>query len=282
VFLAVFQQETGQSVPFYQWMLLASPVAVLMLGVAWLVLTWRLGGTTPIEIETDATGWTIAQKRVLAVFGLAALAWITREVPLGGWSAWFGTSAAGDSTVALLAVLAMFLIPDGSQSGERLLDWPTAVRIPWGILILFGGGIAIARAFDSSGLSSLIGESVHGWRTWPPLAVIGTLSLATTFMSEFTSNTAASNILMPILAGAATAGGINPALLMVPATLSNSLAFMMPVGTPPNAIVCGSGHVRIADMVRYGLVLNLVGVVIVTLACWWLLPAVFGVSAGGR
>jgi sodium-dependent dicarboxylate transporter 2/3/5 len=267
-------------------MLLAGPVALIMLVVAWLVLTWRLDGTMQIEFDADDAGWTTTQRRVLAVFGLAALAWITREVPFGGWSELlkdqWPESNAGDATVALVAVLAMFLIPSGEASGERLLDWPTAVRIPWGILILFGGGIAIARAFDASGLSTLIGESVHGWRDWPMLAVIGTLSLATTFMSEFTSNTAASNILMPILAGAATAGGINPALLMVPATLANSLAFMMPVGTPPNAIVCGSGHVRIADMVRYGLVLNLVGVVIVTLACWWLLPAVFGVSAGGR
>jgi sodium-dependent dicarboxylate transporter 2/3/5 len=146
------------------------------------------------------------------------------------------------------------------------------------VLILFGGGIAIAAAFESSGLSKVIGETVTGIQNWPTLALIGVLCLSTTFLSEVTSNTATANILMPILGAAAGANGMDPALLMFPATLANSLAFMMPVGTPPNAIVYGTGKVRIIDMVRYGFVLNLIGVVIVTLVCWKLLPLVFGVS----
>jgi sodium-dependent dicarboxylate transporter 2/3/5 len=280
VFSAVYRNVTSQSVPFHQWMAVGGVVAILMLGAAWVVLCLGLRGVAPVNVASDQDhGWTAPQKRTLAIFGLAALAWITREIPFGGWSSLIGFTAAGDTTVAIAAVVALFLIPSGEQSGERLLDWRTAAGIPWGVLILFGGGIAIATAFESSKLSTAIGETIHGLGDWPTLAIIAAVSLGVTFLSEVTSNTATSNILMPILAAAAQANELDPALLMFPATLSNSLAFMMPVGTPPNAIVYGTGHVRIADMVRYGLVLNLIGVVIVTVVCWKLLPAIFGVSA---
>jgi sodium-dependent dicarboxylate transporter 2/3/5 len=256
-------------------------VAVLTLSATWMVLCWGLRGVTRIELQ-HGEKWTPAQKRTRAVFGLAALAWITREIPFGGWSGLLGTSAAQDMTVAMVAVVALFLIPSGEPAGGRLLDWQTAGAIPWGVLILFGGGIAIATAFESSGLSRVIGETIHGLGDWPMLVVIASVCLGVTFLSEVTSNTATSNIMMPILASAATTNGIDPALLMLPATFSNSLAFMMPVGTPPNAIAFGTGHVRIADMVRYGIVLNLVGAAIVTVVCWQLLPVMFGDSAGNR
>jgi sodium-dependent dicarboxylate transporter 2/3/5 len=275
VFLATYEKATGGTVAFHEWFLLGGTVAVLMLAVAWLVLTWRLAGVPGIEVETEGA-WTTAQKRILSVLGVTAIAWITREIPYGGWSAWLGADEAGDATVALLAVVALFLIPGGAGDGKRLLDWPTAQKIPWGVLLLFGGGIAIAKAFDASGLSESIGTLVGVLRDWPTLAVIGALSLGVTFFSEFTSNTATSNILMPVLAATAAANGMEPAVLMFPATLANSLAFMLPVGTPPNALVFGTGRVRMADMVRYGIVLNLAGSVIVTLVCWKLVPAVFG------
>jgi sodium-dependent dicarboxylate transporter 2/3/5 len=282
VFLAVYRGITGQTVPFYQWMLIGGAVAILMLATAWLVLCWGLRGVAPLELERNEQ-WTSAQKRTLMVFGLAALAWITREIPFGGWSGLMESTAAEDMTVAIVASVALFLIPSGASDGGRLLDWRTAASIPWGVLILFGGGIAIATAFQSSGLSAVIGETVEGVRDWHPLAVIGVVCLSVTFLSEVTSNTATSNVLMPILAAAAKANDMDPAVLMIPATLSNSLAFMMPVGTPPNAIVYASGQVRIADMVRYGLVLNLVGAAIVALVCWLLLPVVLGTaSVDGR
>jgi sodium-dependent dicarboxylate transporter 2/3/5 len=262
--------------------LVAAAVAILMMFAAWIVFATSVRGVAGIHIQTSDR-WTKPQVRTLVIFGLAALAWITREVPFGGWSVWMpqidGKAAVGDTTVAVAAALAMFLLPSGERDGTKLLDWQTAVTIPWGVLILFGGGIAIAAAFESSGLSKVIGETVTGIQNWPTLALIGVLCLATTFLSEVTSNTATANILMPILGAAAGANGMDPALLMFPATLANSLAFMMPVGTPPNAIVYGTGKVRIIDMVRYGFVLNLIGVVIVTLVCWQLLPVVFGVTA---
>lgn len=281
VFQAVYGRITGRTVPFHEWMMLAGLVAILMLIATWLVLAWSVRGVRSVDVKTDEH-WTTAQKRTLMVFGLTAISWITREIPFGGWSEllkhFLGVTEAGDMTVAIAAVLALFLIPSGDREGGRLLDWPTAASIPWGVLILFGGGIAIAAAVESSGLSKLLGEAVMGIRELPTLAILAAVCLGVTFLSEFTSNTATSNILMPILAAAAAANGMEPALLMFPATLSNSLAFMMPVGTPPNAIVYGSGHVRIRDMVRYGVVLNLIGAAIVTLVCWKLLPVVFGVK----
>jgi sodium-dependent dicarboxylate transporter 2/3/5 len=243
---------------------------------AWALLSWSVRGVRSVEIQTGGK-WTSAQIRTLVVFGLAALAWITREIPYG-WSEWLPVGHAGDMTVAVAAALAMFLTPSGEPEGGRLLDWATAVSIPWGVLILFGGGLAIAAAFEASELSELIGKAVTGIREWPPLAIMAVLCLVVTFLSEFTSNTATANILMPILAAAAVSNDMEPAVLMIPATLSNSLAFMMPVGTPPNAIVYGSGHVRIVDMVRYGFVLNLIGAAIVTLVCWKMLPMVLGIS----
>jgi solute carrier family 13 (sodium-dependent dicarboxylate transporter), member 2/3/5 len=258
-------------------MVFAVPLSLIILVVAWLLLTFRLGKLERLDVSVHEP-WTVPQKRTLIIFGFTCLAWITREIPYGGWSEWLhiAKGGAGDMTVAIAAALAMFLTPSGDyERGRRLLDWPTAAGIPWGILILFGGGIAIANAFEESGLSTLVGEQVQGLRDWPTLAVIATLCYSVTFLSEITSNTATANILMPILAATAKANAMDPALLMISATFANNLAFMMPVGTPPNAIAYGTGHVRIRHMVRAGFVLNLISATIVTLFCWKLLPLVF-------
>ena len=209
---------------------------------------------------------------MLLVFAVTALLWITRTAPLGGWSGALGLPGAGDSTVALGAVVAMFLIPDGR--GERLLDWPSARAIPWGLLLLFGGGIAIARAFEASGLAAATGSLLAddlGIARWPALAMIGGLCLAVTFLTEITSNTATTTLLMPVLAAAAAAAGIDAMALMVPAALSASCAFMLPVATAPNAIVFGTGLVSTAQMAREGIFLNLIGVGVLSVVCWLLL-----------
>jgi solute carrier family 13 (sodium-dependent dicarboxylate transporter), member 2/3/5 len=279
VFQLVYKNATGVTVPFHQWLVVGGSVAILVLLAAWLVLTWRLSGVPQIEAAARED-WTPPQKRTMLVLGLAALAWITRKIPYGGWSEFTNLGSDGDTTVAILAVLTLFLIPSGEEDEHRLLDWHTASQIPWGVLILFGGGIAIAKAFESSGLSELVGQSVSGLSHWPTLAILATVCVSVTFLSEFTSNTATSNILMPVLAAAAKASGLNPAMLMFPATISNSLSFMMPVGTPPNAIAFGTGRVRMRDMVRIGLVLNLIGAAITTLVCWELLPVVLGTGTG--
>jgi sodium-dependent dicarboxylate transporter 2/3/5 len=281
VFQAAYKTATGATVPFPQWMVLGGCVALIVLLATWVVLTFRMSHLPPIDLD-EREDWTVAQRRTLVVLALAALAWVTREIPNGGWAALVNFGKQGDTTVAIAAAVTLFLIPSGEEKGGRLLDWPTAVQIPWGVLLLFGGGIAIARAFESSGLSAIIGQLLTGLRDWPQLALIGTVCVLVTFLSEFTSNTATSNILMPVLAAAAKASGMDPAALMFPATISNSLSFMLPVGTPPNAIAFGTGRVRMKEMVRIGFVLNLVGAAVTTLVCWKLLPLVFGreLSAG--
>jgi sodium-dependent dicarboxylate transporter 2/3/5 len=204
---------------------------------------------------------------VLAIFALTAAAWIFREEPLGGWSALTGLTTVGESTIALAAVVVLFLFPDGE--GGRLLDWETAVRIPWGLLVLFGGGIAISMAFGASGLSDAIGSGLARIADWPDLAVMGVICLAVTFMTEVTSNTATANLLMPVLAAAAMAAGIEPMRLMVPAVLSASCAFMLPVATAPNAIVAGTGRLTTQEMARAGVWLNFLGAAALTLFLAW-------------
>ncbi|MFO0789015.1 MAG: SLC13 family permease [Pirellulales bacterium] len=278
VFVAAYHSATGKFVPFYQWMLFGVPLAVILLIAAWVLLTFRLNQATDLDLSTNEP-WTRPQKRTLVVFGLACLAWITRDIPFGGWAELIGVfkNGEGDMTVAIAATLALFLIPSGTgKAGEHLLDWPTAAAIPWGILILFGGGIAIADAFEVSGLSKLVGDQVQGMKDWNVLATTAVICFSATFLSEFTSNTATASILMPILAATAKANGLDPIVLMFPATFANNLAFMMPVGTPPNAIAYGTGYVRIGQMVRAGFVLNLVCATVVTLFCWKVLPVVFG------
>jgi sodium-dependent dicarboxylate transporter 2/3/5 len=202
----------------------------------------------------------------LAVFALTALLWITRKEPFGGWSGWLGIPNASDANVALLAVVVMHLLPNGK--GETLLRWEDARKIPWGILILYGGGIAIAKAFGQSGLDELIASSLTGLANVPVLLMIALVCFSVTFLTEVTSNTATANLILPILAATAAAAAIDPRLVMVPATISASFAFMLPVATPPNAIVFGSGELTIEQMAREGFALNLIGVVIVTTICY--------------
>ena len=218
----------------------------------------------------DPGPWRPAERRVLVVFGLTALAWVTRSDPAGGWSGLIGAVGTGDATVALVAVVALFLIPDGE--GGQLLDWPTAAKIPWGLLILFGGGIAIARAFGESGLSAALGGVLSALTTWPLALMLVIIALSVTFLTEVTSNTATTSLLMPILAAAAAAAAVDPRLLMVPAAISASCAFMLPVATAPNAIVFGTDRFTTRRMASEGFVLNLLGAAVVTTVCYLLLP----------
>lgn len=269
VFMQEYEKFTGLTVSFVQWMIWALPVVFLMVPLAGIWLTRNLDYVG--ELVMPQTGqWRPEEKRVLVVFGITILAWVTRAEPLGGWSAWLDLKGATDATVALIAVITLFLIPNG-RSG-KLLDWETAAKIPWGILILFAGGIALAQAFVESGLSKFIGEQLSVLSDLHPLIIIAVIALAVTFLTEVTSNTATALLLMPILAPAGIAAGVDPALLMVPAAMSASYGFMMPVGTPPNAIVFGTGMVPMARMAREGLVLNFIGIAIITVMCYLLVP----------
>ena len=268
VFREIYFQNTGREIGFLTWMSWGVPVVLLMVPMIGLWLTRKLHYKGDVEIPTIGE-WRVDESRVFMVFSLTALAWVTRGQPFGGWSTWLNIPGANDASVALIAVILMFLIPNGK--GAKLLDWETAAKIPWGMLILFGGGIALAKAFVASGLSSTLGDLVSGIAGWPIVLMIAAICLAITFLTEMTSNTATTALMMPILAAAALAAGIEPALLMVPAAMSASCAFMLPVATAPNTIMFSTGRFTTQIMAREGLVLNLLGVVVITTVCALLL-----------
>jgi len=261
IFLSVYQEVTGREISFVEWMGIGLPVVLVLLPVAALWLTRGLGVSGNVGI--DGVGKiTSGEIRVLAIFTLVIIAWMTLKNPQGGWSGWLSLPYANYASVAFIAVIVMFICPDGD--GGKLLDWPAASSIHWGVMILFAGGIAIAKAFMATGLSEALGQQLSAIADWPLFAVILAICLAVTFLTEVTSNTATTTLLMPILAAAATTTSWDPALLMIPAALSASCAFMLPVATAPNAIIIASGKIRIADMMREGVVLNLLGALVIS------------------
>jgi len=268
IFLKVYAETTGTMPSFIQWMTWALPVVMVMIPVAGLWLTRHLTSNQSVEIP-EVGQWRQEEFRVLLIFGLTALAWITLREPFGGWSSWLGVPSANYAAVALTAVIIMFVVPNGK--GGKLLDWDSASNIHWGVLLLFAGGIAIAKAFAITGISSAIGESLSSVTRLSVIVIIAIVALAVTFLTEITSNTATTALLMPILAAASLGAGFEPALLMLPAALSASCAFMLPVATAPNAIVFGTGRVTVEQMVKEGLILNLIGVLVITsVVYYWL------------
>ena len=268
VFREIYQQNTGIEIGFLTWMSWGVPVVLIFVPIIALWLTRRLNHQGQVDMP-KVGAWQTEERRVFIVFAFTALAWITRSQPFGGWKTWLDVPGANDASVALLAVVAMFLIPNGK--GSRLLDWETAGRIPWGMLILFGGGIAIAKAFVVSGMSAALGSALAGIAGWPILAMMAVICLCITFLTEMTSNTATTTLMMPILAAAAIAAGIAPEALMVPAAMSASCAFMLPVATAPNTIVFSTGWFTTRLMAREGLVLNFVGVIVISVMCYLLM-----------
>jgi sodium-dependent dicarboxylate transporter 2/3/5 len=265
IFIENYRQVTGEEVSFPQWMAWSLPIVVIMLPIQALWLTRGLPRIEHLELP-DAGRWRSEEVRTLLVFLVTAVLWITRGAPYGGWSNWLNLPGANDASVAILAVVAMHLIPNGK--GEPLLTWEDAARIPWGILILCAGGISIAEAFRSTGISEMVGQQLAGLGELTPVFLVGAICLAVTFLTEVTSNTATANLLLPILAVVPVD---DPKLVMIPATISASFAFMLPAATFPNAIIFGSGKIHVSEMAREGIVLNLIGAVVVTMVCCWLL-----------
>jgi sodium-dependent dicarboxylate transporter 2/3/5 len=265
IFMQVYADTTGTQIGFIDWMAWALPCVALFLPLAWAWLTRHLGAMeAPVMARPGR--WTSRERRVLTVFALTALAWVTRSGPFGGWSGWLDLPGANDAAVALVAVVVMFALPAGD--GQRLLDWNTAARLPWGVLLLFSGGVCLARGFAESGLSGHLAGFMSGLQDLPPLVIIAVIALTVTFLTEATSNTATTALLMPLLAAAAVGAGLDPALLMVPAALSASCAFMLPVATGPNSIVFGSGLISARVMAREGLALNFIGAAVITAVCY--------------
>jgi len=275
----------GVQIGFVQWMGVGLPVALVMLPLTWLLLTRVLYPAG--NIAGDAASLLAAEKRALGapkrgelitagVFALTTLAWVLRSEKTFGDVTLPGIQTiapfVSDSTIAMLAVALLFVLPVNWRRGEFTLDWPTARRIPWGVLVLFGGGLSLARAMDQSGLAAWIGNVVSALDTVPMILVVVAIATLVVFLTELTSNLATTSMAMPIMAGAAVGLGIEPLVLMATAALSASMAFMLPVATPPNAIVFGSGYLTVPLMSRAGFVLNLLAIGIVTAAGSLLIP----------
>jgi sodium-dependent dicarboxylate transporter 2/3/5 len=265
IFAGIYEKTTGAEFGFARWMMIGVPVVMITIPLAALWLTRNVTTRESVAIP-DPGPWRVAERRTLAVFAAAVVLWVTRSEPFGGWSALLGVGGAGDSTVALLAVAAMFFIPDGK--GEALLDWKHASDIPWGMLLLFAGGICVAAAFEKSGLSALIGSSLAGAGELPLFLLMLIICLAVTFMSELTSNTAVATLTLPVLAAAAEGTGLPAAVLMAPCAMAASSGFMLPVSTAPNAIAYGAGRVSVGKMAREGALLNFLLALVIAGVCY--------------
>ena len=266
IFMQIYGETTGGEISFGTWISWGLPVVLVMVPLMGLWLTRSLRGSSEVDLPEPGV-WRLEEKRVMIVFAITALAWVTRTEPFGGWRAWLDLPQANDASVALLAVVLIFTIPNGK--GARLLSWEQAVTIPWGVLILFSGGICLAKGFVASGLSGVLGEWLASLNYLPIWLLIGIICLVVTFMTETTSNVATTTLLMPILAAAGVAADISPEVLMVPAAMTASCAFMLPVATAPNTVVYGSGKITVQRMVREGFALNMLGVLVVASICYW-------------
>ncbi len=262
IFLEVYNEAANQTVTFSQWMMWGLPVIVILLPLAWLWLTRSM--PTNMAVRMPSVGpWRSAERRVLVIFTLTALAWVTRSDPFGGWQQWLELPFANDASIALISVVLLFIIKD--NEGCSLITWEQASEIPWGVLLLFAGGICLAKGFVVSGLSDRVGDALIQVAVLPTWLMILVIALAVTFLTEATSNTATTALLMPILASVALATDMNPLMLMLPAVMSASCAFMLPVATAPNAVVFGSGRIGVRGMIKEGFVLNLAGALVITI-----------------
>ncbi|MCH2209107.1 MAG: anion permease, partial [Lentisphaerales bacterium] len=258
-FVSIYQEYFDKDTSFMDWMKMAIPLVLILLPITGFWLTRNVGDTAEVKLPHSGK-WRQEESRTLIVFLFIAAAWVLRKEPFGGWQNWLGLPKASDADVALLGVVLLFLIPNGEKPGDKLLDWETAVKIPWGILLLFSGGLVIASGFKEVGLSTAIGSQMAHFIEFHPFFVILCTCLMVTFLTEVTSNTASTLLLLPIIAEMVQASDIieNPAMLMIPATISASCAFMLPVATAPNAIIFGSRKVSINRMAKEGFVLNIV------------------------
>ena len=285
---------TAPEISFAQWLLFALPLTFSMLIVTWLVISYRYTGRGFSAIQFSSSEihdmsnkpMSYEEKTVAVVFSLTALCWMFRQdIVIGdftipGWSNLFDNAGLiNDGTIAITAALVLFSIPaKNRQRFSRIADSEIISNLPWNIVLLFGGGFALAKGFSVSGLSVYIGEQFIGMQKLDPAALIAGISSIVVFLTEVTSNTATSQILLPVVASVAKQIEINPLLLMLPVTLSASMAFMMPVATPPNAIVFASGRLLIRDMIKTGFIVNLIAIVLITLQTWFLGKAIFDID----
>lgn len=271
------QEEAGVTITFLQWMKLGVPIVLVMVPVAWLTLTKIVypfdaktasGGEKVVDGELAKLGGiTAPELRVAIVFSLMAISWIiSPQLKISGFN---------NTTIAIGGAILMFLIPAGNGKRDFLLDWETTIKLPWGVLLLFGGGLSLAGAIKSSGLAIWIGSGLAGFATAPLILLMFAIVTVVIFLTEITSNTATTAALVPVMAAVAITTGMDPIVFAAPIAMAASCAFMLPVATGPNAVIFSTGHVSIPQMARGGLILNIFGTFVVTALCYWLVPIVF-------
>ena len=280
VFSAFMQETYGIEISMIDWMTLGVPLAIVMLYSAWLVLTKYVFPTSFItssetklylkNMLNEQGPLSKDEIKISIIFGLTAIAWMLRTV-LDNYQMFSGLTDAG---IAIISAILLFMIPSTSNKGE-LLDWGDSDKLPWGLLILFGGGLSIAAQINSSGLGIWIGEGLSVLSTVPPIFLILAVAALIIFLTEVTSNVATTSTFLPVFGAVAVGIGVLPVSLTVPVCLAASCAFMLPVATPPNAIVYGSGKFTIATMMKAGFALNIIGIVVVTLFAYYLAPLIF-------
>ncbi len=278
MFAAFMQENYGTSIDFSSWMLVGLPMSAMMLPLAWIALTrWVFkvdfvtsgeGRATLKKMKDDMGTITVPEKRVALVFLFMAFAWVFRPLlikmpPL---------AALDDSLVAIAGAIVLFLVPSGREDDPLLLRWKYAEQLPWGVLLLFGGGLTLAGAVSRTGLAAWLGSSLHAVGTLPLVVIVIMAATLIIFLTELTSNIATTATFLPVVGAIAIEAGYDPIVLAVPVTLAASCAFMLPVATPPNAIVFGSGMLTIPKMARAGIVLNVVGIVVVSAVAYKLAP----------
>ena len=288
VFLASFiQSNLGQEISFVRWMGVGVPLVAVFLPLTWLMLTRVLYPLRTVRIEGSRQVTEKAYRElgamsrgegvVLAVFLLAALSWIARpllvEVQIGGLNPLAGLS---DPVIAMVAALALFVVPVDMKRRIFVMNWETTVKLPWGILLLFGGGLSLAAAIRANGVGEFIGHQLAFLSGIPTLLLVMAVIALVIYLTELTSNTATTATFIPILAALAPVFDLHPFMLIVPAAIAASCAFMLPVATPPNAIIFGSGHVTIQQMIRAGFWLNLMGVVLITMLVYTVMMRMLG------
>ncbi|MEG1970981.1 MAG: DASS family sodium-coupled anion symporter [Burkholderiaceae bacterium] len=281
IFVRFVEQTYGDHVSVVDWMRVGLPVTLIMLPLTWLLLTKVLfrnsigevaGGRDWVRGELEAMGsLTRGERVVLTVFTMTVLLWIfgplLRGMEIGGAKP---LARLSDSVIAMIGGIALFTIPVKPEFGIRALDWDASKNIPWDVLLLFGGGLSMAAAIQANGAAGLIGAQAAALSDLPTLGVVLGVATLVVFATEFTSNTALAATMLPLLAAAAPALGVPPETLLLVTALGASAAFMMPVATPPNAIIFGTGMITIGQMVRAGFLLNIVAIIVVTLIATWL------------
>ena len=286
VFAGIIQETYNIEISFLKWFQFGLPISILLLAISWVYLTKVAfkfkqnefnKGKEEINRQLEELGSiSYEEKIVLSVFVLTGLAWILRTYLLNKF-----IPNLDDSIIALISGISLFLFQANNQEGkkEKIMNWEDAVKLPWGILLLFGGGLAIAQGFQSSGLANWIAENLTQLNDFSLFIILLVLITVVNFLTEITSNLATTAMLLPILAPTAVTLGVHPYILMVGATLAASCAFMLPVATPPNAVVFGSNYLKISDMVRVGILMNIISIIIIFMMVYFILPILWNFNA---